>query len=181
MIGLCLCCQLSIRQLLLLLLPLLLPMQQLLWGVIVFQAPSARCAIAFFCHQHCDAQDSFAGAAVMLRSLIAQVALSLDLSFLVEEQLHTIATQDVSTLRDLIAKVVKRAPVKSVVCMIDGVDFLSNQLHVYWVEEVLRFLNSLLGVVAGSRSDLMFKILVTTPRSESSIAMVSLSGGATHA
>ncbi|RAH44633.1 uncharacterized protein BO95DRAFT_515435 [Aspergillus brunneoviolaceus CBS 621.78] len=137
-------------------------------------APAERVVpMVFFCRQHCDSQDSFAGAAGMLRSLIAQVTLNLyethrlDLTFLVEEHLHTIATQDVSTLCHLFAEVVKRAPAGIVVCMIDGVDFLSNELNLYWMDGVMRFLNSLLGVVAGSRSDLVFKVLVTSHRGAS--------------
>ncbi|OJJ98406.1 hypothetical protein ASPACDRAFT_53301 [Aspergillus aculeatus ATCC 16872] len=137
-------------------------------------APAERVMpMVFFCRQHCDSQDSFTGAAGMLRSLISQVTLNLyethrlDLTFLVEEHLHTIATQDVSTLCHLFAEVVKRAPEGIVVCIIDGVDFLSNQLNLYWVGGVMRFLNSLLGAVAGSRSDLVFKILVTSHRGAS--------------
>ncbi|PYH59538.1 uncharacterized protein BO96DRAFT_409840 [Aspergillus niger CBS 101883] len=60
--------------------------------------------IAFFCRQHCNAQDSQAGVTEMMRSLIDQVIInlaetnSLDLSFLVDERLHTIARQDVTIL-----------------------------------------------------------------------------------
>ncbi|RAL17394.1 uncharacterized protein BO97DRAFT_409832 [Aspergillus homomorphus CBS 101889] len=129
--------------------------------------------VAFFCREHCDPQDNLAGASGMMRSLIAQVAVtlteanSLDLSFLVEDSLHTIASQDLSTMCDLFANVIKRIPTGIVLCMIDGVDYFSNQIHIHWLDWVMRFLNSLVEYVSRSRSDLVFKILLTSHRGAS--------------
>lgn len=126
--------------------------------------------IAFFCRQHCNTQDSQTGVLEMIRSLIDQVIItlaeanSLDISFLVEEHLHTIARQDVTILCHLFAEVVKRIPSGMVICIIDGIDFLSNPIHMPWLDVVMRFLHDLMGIVAGSRSNLVFKILVTSHR-----------------
>ncbi|OJZ87350.1 hypothetical protein ASPFODRAFT_217722 [Aspergillus luchuensis CBS 106.47] len=129
--------------------------------------------IAFFCRQHCNTQDSQTGVLEMMRSLIDQLIItlaesnSLDLSFLVEEHLHTIARQDVTILCHLFAEVVKRIPSGVVICIIDGIDFLSNFIHMPWLDVVMRFLYDLMGIVAGSRSNLVFKILVTSHRGAS--------------
>lgn len=69
----------------------------------------------------------------MMRSLTDQVIITLaetnilDLSFLVDGHLHTIARQDVTILCHLFAGVVKRIPSGVVIYIIDGVEFLAIQ------------------------------------------------------
>lgn len=121
--------------------------------------------IAFFCRQHCNAQDSQAGVTEMMRSLIDQVIITLAetnsvyLSFLVDGHLHTIARQDGTILCHLFGEVVKRIPSGVVICIIDGIDFLSNSIYLPWMNVIMWLLNDLMGVVAGSRSNLVFKML----------------------
>ncbi|RAH57113.1 hypothetical protein BO85DRAFT_459858 [Aspergillus piperis CBS 112811] len=126
--------------------------------------------IAFFCRQHCSTQGGLAGVTEMLRSLIEQLTLALnesmrlDLSFLLEDDLDAIAKQDVMFLCRLFAEVVKRIPSGVVICIIDGIDFFSNQIHLPWLNVIMRSFNDLMGSVTGS---LVFKILLTSHRGAS--------------
>ena len=121
--------------------------------------------VAFFCRQHCNAQDSQAGVTEMMRSLIDQAIItlaetnSIDLSFLVDGHLHTIARQDGTILCHLFGEVVKRIPSGVVICIIDGVELFSNSIYLPWMNVIMRFLNDLMGIVAGSRSNPVFKML----------------------
>ena len=54
---------------------------------------------------------------------------------------------------------VKRIPSGVVICIIDGVEFFSNSIHLPLMNVIMRFLNDLMGIVAGSRSNLVFKML----------------------
>ncbi|PWY66995.1 hypothetical protein BO83DRAFT_410341 [Aspergillus eucalypticola CBS 122712] len=126
--------------------------------------------IAFFCRQHCSTQDGLAGVREMLRSLINQLTLTLaesnrlDLSFLLEDGLDAVRKQDVMFLCRLFAEVVKRIPSGVIICIIDGIDFFSNQIHLPWLNVIMRFFNDLMGFVTGS---LVFKMLLTSHRGAS--------------
>jgi len=125
--------------------------------------------IGFFCRIHMDLGDPLSGAVGMIRSLIAQLVLSLhetntlDLTFLTEADLVTIATCDLFTLCSLFDEILKRVQTGLIVCMIDGANFFRSELHLPAMHCVMHFLNSVVAEVGRNNLGIVFKLLVTSP------------------
>lgn len=126
-------------------------------------------AIAFFCRFHMDPDDPLNGAVGMMQSLITQIVLSLaetnnlNLGFLTETDLETIATLDLAMLCQLFDEILKTMPAGLVVCMIDGANFFGNELHLRAMDCAMQFLNSIVEEVNSCQSGVVFKLLVTSP------------------
>ena len=126
-------------------------------------------SITFFCRFHMDPDDRLSGALGMMRSLIAQLVVSLaetnslNLGFLTEPDLELIAALDLATLCSLFDEILKYIPTGLVICMIDGANFFRNELHLPGMHCVMQFLNSIVEEVNSCQSGLAFKLLVTSP------------------
>ena len=129
--------------------------------------------VVFFCKDHCDSRDRLCGVSGMMRSLIAQLVLTLsesnvlDLSWLTEDDLNSIATQDLRILWRLYEQIIAHVPSGIIVCMIDGVDFFTHATYSGWLTEIMRSFNNLVGFVGNSKPGLAFKILITSHRGAS--------------
>jgi hypothetical protein len=123
--------------------------------------------IVFFCRLHTDPDDKLHGASGMMRSLIVQLVLALadtaDLSFLSNADMEAIQTRDVYVLCQLFDEILKRVSTAIVFCMIDGVSWFENEIHVQGMHTAMQSLNSLVEAVEATGSGLVFKLLVTSP------------------
>lgn len=125
--------------------------------------------IAFFCRLHSDPGDRLRGAAGMMRSLIAQLALFCIettpdlLSFLTPTDLNTIKAGTLSDLCRLFDNLVQSVGSGVIICMIDGVNFFENEMCLKEMHDAMRFLNSLLEAVNAAQCGFVLKLLVTSP------------------
>lgn len=129
--------------------------------------------IAFFCRLHMDPDDQLTGAAGLIRSLTAQLALQVN-----EAQSTSFVGLDPATLQgaavndlfwlckvfdQILENQARRGP-KVVFCMIDGVSFFETDYHLPGTNHVMQFLRSVVDAVNASQSGLVFKLLITSPR-----------------
>ncbi|KAJ5261330.1 hypothetical protein N7478_011925 [Penicillium angulare] len=124
--------------------------------------------ITFFCRLHLEPKDGATGASGIMRSLIAQTALSLaesdslDLTYLGDDFLELITMDDLVALCRLFEDILKPLDSGVIICMIDGMDFFDNSFNLPGMDLIMPFLNSLVGNIEASNSGLVFKLLVTS-------------------
>ncbi|PWY90988.1 hypothetical protein BO70DRAFT_410608 [Aspergillus heteromorphus CBS 117.55] len=133
----------------------------------VLQAPFIH-PITFFCRLHLEPSDCVSGADGIMRSLIAQLALSLtetgilDLTFLTWNCLQLIAMRDLVSLCRVLENILKPVRQSVILFMIDGIDFYDNSSRLFGMDLVMSFLNSLVEAINYSNTGLVFKLLLTS-------------------
>ncbi|PYI05457.1 hypothetical protein BO78DRAFT_419668 [Aspergillus sclerotiicarbonarius CBS 121057] len=122
--------------------------------------------LSFFCRLHSEQSDPLYGPRGVIRSLIAQLVLHLDiedLPFLAMQDLEVVTTRNLSSLCRLFMGLLQLQQNAMIVCMIDGINFFDRDTCRAELHELMQFLNQAVLGTQARQDGLIFKVLVTSP------------------